>query len=97
MLDSYSNFVKSLENDRPEEHWSEPLKAMWHAEKGNWERSHDIAQDLHTTIGSWIHAHLHRQEGDKFNAGYWYRQANRKYPTNTLAEERREITEYLLA
>lgn len=97
MSNAYKNFVESLDNERPESDWSNALKAMWYAEKGNWDASHDIAQELHTMTGSWIHAHLHRQEGDRFNAGYWYRRANREFPSNSLADERREITEFLLS
>ena len=92
----YNDFTKTLSHSRPPGQWPPALRALWWEVKGDWEASHDIAQDLHTPMGSWIHAYLHRQEGDKFNAGYWYRRANRKYPTMTLAEERREIIEHLL-
>ena len=51
---------------------------MWFDVKGDWEASHNIAQDMHDDNGSWIHAYLHRKEGDKFNAGYWYRRARKK-------------------
>lgn len=54
---------------------SEPLKAMWYSKAGDWKRAHEIAQDLLTPTGSWIHAFLHREEGDLPNAGYWYRKA----------------------
>ncbi|MGB6151128.1 MAG: hypothetical protein WBG48_03985, partial [Pricia sp.] len=59
--------------------------------------SHDIAQDIDTALGSWIHAYLHRKEGDEFNAGYWYRRARREFPKISLGEEHREITEFVLS
>jgi hypothetical protein len=58
--------------------------ALWHAKKGNWEEAHNIAQDIHTPTGSWIHALLHLIEGDVGNAGYWYAKARK--PTRGLAE-----------
>ncbi len=48
------------------------LQALWLVEKGDWEAAHNIAQDIHTPDGSWIHALLHLIEGDVGNAGYWY-------------------------
>ena len=47
-------------------------------------------------MGNWIHAYLHRKEGDKWNAGYWYRRANREYPKISLEEELNTIIAYLL-
>ncbi|NNE77346.1 MAG: hypothetical protein HKN31_09770 [Pricia sp.] len=94
--DSYHEFMKTLDRSRPDSDWPEDLKAMWYAAKGNWEASHDIAQEMHTVTGSWIHAFLHRQEGDNFNAGYWYRQANRAFPSISFDEEHQEITENII-
>jgi len=66
---------------------SEPLKAMWHAKAGEWEKAHDIAQEIKTPAGSWIHAFLHREEGDLGNAGYWYRRAGKTMPEGVTIEE----------
>jgi hypothetical protein len=67
---------------------SEPLRALWHAKAGQWEKSHDIAQDIKTPTGSWVHAFLHREEGDLPNAGYWYRKAGKTMPKGvSIAEE----------
>lgn len=76
--------------------WSEGLRAMWFDAKGDWEASHNIAQDLHTVNGSWIHAYLHRKEGDRFNAGYWYGRAGKKFPEISLEEEQRQLVAYFL-
>ena len=56
---------------------SGPLLALWWAGRGEWEKAHEVAQEIETRDGSWVHAYLHRVEGDAFNAGYWYRRAGR--------------------
>ena len=56
---------------------SAEAKALWHAKKGNWDDAHNIAQDIHTPLGSWIHALLHLIEGDQGNAGYWFSKAGK--------------------
>ena len=69
---------------------------MWWDVKGNWKASHDIAQDMSSPDGSWIHAYLHRKEGDSFNADYWYRKAERSFPKVSLEEEQKELLAYFL-
>ncbi len=93
---NYGDFENSLQNKKPDSNWPEALKSLWYDAKGDWKASHDIAQELHHDIGSWIHAYLHRKEGDEFNAGYWYRRAKREFPRISLEEEHREITEFVL-
>lgn len=95
-LNSYQDFEISLQNSVPDADWSEALKALWFDAKGNWQASHDIAENMHSTLGSLIHAYLHRKEGDKFNAGYWYRQSGSNYPKINLEEELKEIVESIL-
>ena len=51
--------------------------ALWHTKKGEWEAAHNIAQDIHTPMGSWIHALLHVIEGDQWNADYWFSKAGK--------------------
>lgn len=70
---------------------------MWWDEKGAWEAAHEIAQDLETVEGDWIHAYLHRKEGDFANAKYWYRRAGKPVAQHTLAEEWTQITSELLS
>lgn len=53
------------------------LRALWFTKAGRWEDAHNVAQDIHTPDGSWIHALLHLIEGDIGNAGYWYARAGR--------------------
>lgn len=92
----YNAFLETLAADAPDELWPEALKALWYEGKGDWTASHHIAQDIPTPMGSWIHAYLHRKEGDKWNAGYWYSRAHREYPKITLEEEFRQLTEAVL-
>lgn len=94
--ESFQEFLKIHQNDHPSELWSLPLQALWYDLNGDWDASHDIAQDITSDLGSWIHAYLHRKEGDRFNANYWYRRANRPYPNSTLREEFRVLVEYVL-
>lgn len=92
----YSEFQLSLSDRHPPNNWPEGLKALWYDAKSDWEGSHDIAQEMHNDLGSWIHAYLHRKEGDEFNAGYWYRRAGKTFPKISLEEEHREIIEFVL-
>ena len=95
-LSNYTEFQNTLDSDFPHAHWPEALKSLWYDARGDWEASHSIAQDLHSELGNWIHAYLHRKEGDEWNAGYWYRQANRPFPKLTFDEEFKEILEFVL-
>jgi hypothetical protein len=72
------------------------IEAMWWEARGDWERAHMIAQDVPTGDGAWVHAYLHRREGDVANAGYWYRQAGRRAYKGSFAEEWAEIVEAVL-
>ncbi len=83
----FSTFKQTLNSQNPPLDWPLALQALWYDAKDDWEASHNIAQDLHTTMGSWIHAYLHRKEGDEWNAGYWYRQAGKSFPKHNLDEE----------
>jgi hypothetical protein len=63
------------------------LKALWYDAKGDWETAHQLIQDLPDANASWIHAYLHRKEGDQWNADWWYRKAGRQRPALSLSEE----------
>ena len=69
---------------------------MWEDAKGHWDAAHSIAQDIEDQTGSWIHAYLHRKEGDLGNAGYWYRRAGKPEAQDTLDEEWARIVLSLL-
>jgi hypothetical protein len=88
--------LKSIEEDEgPPAGASEEVRALWHTKKGDWDAAHDVAQDIPSAWGSWMHAHLHVIEGDLGNAGYWYRQAG-KERIEDLDAEWREIASAVL-
>ena len=63
------------------------LLALWLDERGEWERAHEVAQEMDGPDGAWVHAYLHRKEGDTINAAYWYRRAGRRAATGDLKQE----------
>lgn len=72
------------------------LRALWHAANDNWDEAHRIAQDDNSAEGAWVHAYLHRLEGDEDNAGYWYRRAGKPHCKSALQDEWAEIAAALL-
>ena len=73
------------------------LRALWHDAKGDWDEAHRIAQDVSGEDGAWVHAYLHRKEGDLSNARYWYRQAGQSAATDPLEAEWARIVAELLS
>ena len=75
------------------------LQALWHDARGDWDGAHRCAQEERSRNGSWVHAYLHRKEGDTGNAGYWYARAGRPVPGPgvTLEVEWAAIARELLA
>jgi hypothetical protein len=67
------------------------LAALWWDARGDWDRAHRLAQEVGTAEGAWVHAYLHRREGDLPNADYWYRRAGRRRPDRSLEQEWAEI------
>jgi hypothetical protein len=72
------------------------LRALWHDARGEWDEAHRIAQDVDDRSGAWVHAYLHRREGDLGNAAYWYRRADQLVATDSLADEWHRIATALL-
>jgi hypothetical protein len=89
-------FKASVEKDKPPGGLGRPLQALWHVAKGDWDRAHKLAQEEENETGAWVHAHLHRVEGDENNAGYWYKRANKPHSKAKLDDEWREIASALL-
>ena len=85
----------SLVNMAPPEGLAPPLAALWWAAKGDWDAAHRIVQDEDTREAAWVHAYLHRVEGDLSNAGYWYRQAGQPAATDSLQAEWERIVSAL--
>lgn len=63
------------------------LLSLWWDAKGEWAKAHEVAQDVETADGAWVHAYLHRKEGDAGNAAYWYRRAGRAAAKGDLRAE----------
>jgi hypothetical protein len=72
------------------------LVALWHDARGDWDAAHRVAQDVDDRNGAWVHAYLHRKEGDLGNAGYWYGQAHQPAATDALEAEWERIVRMLL-
>jgi uncharacterized cupin superfamily protein len=75
---------------------SAPLAALWHTAKGDWDKAHALVMDDESKAAAWVHAHLHRVEGDESNAGYWYRRAGKPHAKSSHDEEWTEIANALL-
>lgn len=89
-------FRASISGDEPV-HLAPPLRALWHDARGQWDHAHHIAQDVDDADGAWVHAYLHRKEGDIGNARYWYRRAGRPEASGPLEDEWAAIAAALLS
>ncbi len=90
------DFQASTAETNPPEDLSPELLALWYDHRGDWHSAHDTAQDIHSAIGSRIHAYLHRKEGDLGNARYWYRSASEPEFLGTLEDEWAQIAGSIL-
>ncbi len=90
-------FRQSLGDDAPPPGLSPALRALWHDARGNWASAHELAQSDSSRAAAWVHAYLHRKEGDAGNAAYWYRRAGRLMSHDSLEAEWENIAYALLA
>jgi len=88
-------FKTSLSNKIPG-NLSVYLESLWYDGKGDWEKSHTIIQDIEDKNAAWIHAYLHRKEGDTGNADYWYSRAGKKRPFVSLEQEWEDLVKVFL-
>jgi hypothetical protein len=72
------------------------LAGLWWDAKGDWTRAHESAQQDEGPAGAWVHAYLHRKEGDDSNARYWYSRAGKKPARVSFEQEWEEIGAALL-
>lgn len=91
-----ADFKRSLDENSPPDGISVELRALWHAAKGGWDDAHKLIQNEGSADAAWVHAHLHRIEGDLNNAGYWYRRAGRPASDQALPTEWDDIASVLL-
>jgi hypothetical protein len=89
-------FRASLSAAEPPAKLSHALRALWLDARGNWDGAHDAAQADEGGAGDWVHAYLHRKEGDAGNAAYWYRRAHKPVCHASLDEEWAAIADALL-
>ena len=92
---NFADFKLSLKNNNPPDNISVYLKSLWFDAKGDWNKAHELADSIQDKNAYWIHAYLHRKEGDKSNANYWYNEAGKKIPDYSLENEWNEIAEIL--
>ena len=92
----FEAFKDSLSAERPPQGLDTVLEALWYAGKDNWDKAHDMVDGLPSNNASWVHAYLHRWEGDQWNANYWYRRAGKTMPSFTLEEEWEQLVQALL-
>ncbi len=91
-----ASFKQSLDRDAPPAGLERALAALWREAKGDWDEAHRLAQAQDDADGAWVHAYLHRVEGDLPNAGYWYRRAGKPPSSAPLKREWDEIAGALL-
>ncbi len=93
---NFKQFQTSLKADQPPSDLPLVLAALWWDAKGDWTKAHECAQQQEAPDHAWVHAYLHRKEGDLDNAGYWYRRAGKPICRGTLEDEWNGIAEALL-
>ena len=96
MTDAIDSFVTSLDRKQPPPLATPMLRVVWHGLRGDWEVAHELAQAQDDAEGAWVHAWLHRIEGDLGNADYWYRRARRPPRRDAPRDEGLEIAKALI-
>jgi hypothetical protein len=94
---TFETFKSTLADPEPPGGLSPVVQALWHEAKGDWLEAHRLAQSQDDADGAWVHAYLHRVEGDLANAGYWYRRAGKPASQAPLSDEWATIAKALLA
>jgi hypothetical protein len=91
-----ASFKQSVSTTPPPTALGSAVQALWWDAKGDWGKAHECAQAQNDQAGAWVHAYLHRKEGDNANAGYWYRRAGKSPATVSLDAEWDTIAAALL-
>ena len=86
-MKTLAEFKASLNLEQPDSELSVQLKSLWFDGKGNWHQAHAQVDDQTDRESAWVHAYLHRKEGDIWNADYWYSKARKTRPNVSLEEE----------
>ena len=92
----FDAYVKSLAQPAPPEALSGTLLALWRDAHGDWDAAHGVVQELSSPEAAWVHAYLHRKEGDLANAGCWCQRAGQAVSEESLADEWDRLVKMLL-
>lgn len=96
-MDTLTEFKASLELSQPANDLSVQLKSLWYDAKGDWNKAHAQVDQLNDPQSAWVHAYLHRKEGDTGNASYWYRKAGQVPANLSLQAEWEQLVTHFLA
>jgi hypothetical protein len=88
---TFDDFYNSLTASQPPAKLTPALSGLWWDAKGDWKQAHERAQEDEGPEASWVHAYLHRKEGDQENAAYWYRRAGKPVCRESFDAEWRRI------
>jgi hypothetical protein len=86
-MNNLQSFKESLVLDTPDPQLSTILKSLWYDAKGDWDQAHALIDQLGDRDSAWVHAYLHRKEGDIWNADYWYARAKKIRPNDSMEAE----------
>jgi len=95
-MKTLADFEQSLNLNQPADGLSVQLISLWYDGKGDWDQAHATVDQLSGQDSAWVHAYLHRKEGDTWNADYWYNKAGQKRPDLPLNEEWKQLVLYFL-
>jgi hypothetical protein len=90
------SYKESLSQSMPDPQLSTELKSLWYDAKGDWDQAHSLIDQLPGAEAAWVHAYLHRKEGDIWNADYWYARAKKVRPSNNFEEEWEELVSHFI-
>jgi hypothetical protein len=93
---TFEEFKETIDDSIPPKKISQNLLALWSDATGDWHKAHDIVQKTSGNDGDWIHAYLHRKEGDLSNASYWYSRIGKSRPNTSLNQEWEELVRHLI-
>jgi hypothetical protein len=95
-MNNLQSFKESLVLDKPDAQLSTILKSLWYDAKGDWDQAHALIDQLGDRDSAWVHAYLHRKEGDIWNADYWYARAKKTRQSYSLEEEWSNLLAYFI-
>jgi hypothetical protein len=95
-MKTLTEFKASLSLPQPDSGLSVQLKSLWYDGKGDWTKAHAEVDQMSDKASAWVHAYLHRKEGDIWNADYWYNRARQTRPDVSLDEEWEQLVEAFL-